>query len=174
HDDLTGLPNRALFRDRAAAALEEARKKGTRLAVLLIDLDRFKDVNDTLGHASADRLLVALARDLPKQMWGGDTGARPAGDEFGILARDISDPSAVLALAEKLRLVLAEPREVDGIDLEVDASIGIALYPEHGDDAESLLQKADVAMYRSKEMHAPALYDCEHDHYSPERLSLVA
>jgi diguanylate cyclase (GGDEF)-like protein len=174
HDDLTGLPNRALFRDRAAAALEEAKANLTRLAVLLIDLDRFKDVNDTLGHASGDRLLDALARDLPQQMRSGDTVARLGGDEFGILAQEISDPSAVLALAEKLRRILSEPREVDGIDLEVDASIGIALYPDHGDDAETLLQKADVAMYRSKEMHAPVLYDCEHDHYSPERLSLVA
>jgi predicted signal transduction protein with EAL and GGDEF domain len=100
--------------------------------------------------------------------------ARLGGDEFGILAQEIGDPSAVLALAEKIRGILAEPREVDGIDLEVDASIGIALYPDHGDDAESLLQRADVAMYRSKEMHAPVLYDSGHDHYSPARLSLVA
>jgi len=174
HDDLTGLPNRALFRERATAALEDARVKGARLAVLLIDLDRFKDVNDTLGHASGDRLLVALAQDLPEQMWSRDTVARLGGDEFGILALEISDPTAVLALAEKLRSFLGEPRQVDGIDLEVDASIGIALYPEHGTDAETLLQKADVAMYRSKEMHAPVLYDSEHDHYSPARLSLVA
>ena len=174
HDDLTGLPNRARFRERAAAALEEAKVKGTRLAVLLIDLDRFKDVNDTLGHASGDRLLVALARDLPRLMRRGDTVARLGGDEFGILALEISDPTAVLALAERLRDILAEPREIDGIDLDIAASIGIALYPDHGADAEILLQRADVAMYRSKEMNAPALYDNEHDHYSPARLSLVA
>jgi diguanylate cyclase (GGDEF)-like protein len=173
HDDLTDLPNRTLFNDRAELALREAEANGTRLAVMLIDLDRFKDINDTLGHGSGDRLLQALAADLPSYMREGDTVARLGGDEFGILARGIGDPSAVLALAQKVRAVLAHPRSIDGIELSVDSSIGIALSPEDGGDVELLMRRADVAMYRSKEIHAPALYESEHDHYSPERLGLI-
>ena len=174
HDDLTGLPNRTLFNDQAELAVGEAKTNGTRLAVMLLDLDGFKDVNDTLGHDSGDRLLRELAADLPRYMREGDTVARLGGDEFGILANAIGDPTAVLALAEKVRAVLAHPRWVDGIELTVDASIGIALSPDHGNEVASLMRCADVAMYRSKETHAPALYEAEHDHYSPERLSLIA
>ena len=174
HDGLTGLPNRTLFNDRAEIAVTEAKEKRTRLAVMLIDLDRFKDVNDSLGHDSGDRLLSALAAGLPAQMRRGDTVARLGGDEFGVLALEISDSTAVLALAQKVRSILAQPRVIDGVELEVDASIGIALYPDHGTDAETLIRRADVAMYHSKETHAPALYDREHDVNSPARLSLVA
>jgi diguanylate cyclase (GGDEF)-like protein len=173
HDDLTGLPNRTLFNDRAELAVAEANENGTRLAVMLLDLDGFKDVNDTLGHDSGDRLLKELATDLPRYMREGDTVARLGGDEFGILANAIGDPTAVLALAQKVRAILSHPRWIDGIELTVDASIGIALSPDHGNDVETLMRCADVAMYRSKETHAPALYDAEHDHYSPERLSLI-
>jgi diguanylate cyclase (GGDEF)-like protein len=174
HDALTNLPNRSLFNDRAAQAVREANAHDTRLAVMLIDLDRFKDVNDTLGHASGDRLLRALAADLPSHMRPTDTVARLGGDEFGILATEIRDATAVLALAAKVRTVLGHPRRLDGVELAVDASIGIALFPDHGADVETLIRRADVAMYRSKELHAPALYESEHDHYSPARLSLAA
>jgi diguanylate cyclase (GGDEF)-like protein len=174
HDGLTDLPNRTAFNDRAEAAVRDARARHARLAVIVIDLDRFKEINDTLGHDSGDRLLRALAASLPAQMREGDTVARLGGDEFGILSLDISDASAVLALAERVRAVLAQPQEIDEVELEIDASVGIALFPEHGADAETLIRRADVAMYRSKETHAPALYDPEHDHYSPERLSLIA
>jgi diguanylate cyclase (GGDEF)-like protein len=174
HDDLTDLPNRTLFNDRAELALREASANGTRLAIMLIDLDRFKDVNDTLGHDSGDRLLRAIAADLPSDMRVGDTVARLGGDEFGIIALDISDQTAVLALAQKVRTVLAQPRRIDGIELTVDASIGIALSPDHGTEVETLMRRADVAMYRSKETHTPALYESEHDHYSPQRLSLIS
>ena len=174
HDHLTDLPNRALFSERAETAVREAKEGGIGLAVMLIDLDRFKDVNDSLGHDSGDRLLSAIASDLPGEMRAGDTVARLGGDEFGVLALDLHDPSAVLALAQKVRGVLARPRVIDGVELTVDASVGIALYPEHGSDAETLIRRADVAMYRSKETHAPALYDRDSDHYSPQRLSLVA
>jgi diguanylate cyclase (GGDEF)-like protein len=173
HDNLTDLPNRMLFNERAADAVARANEHGTRLAVMLIDLDRFKDVNDTLGHDSGDRLLQALAADLPSRMRKGDLVARLGGDEFGILADDIDDPSAVLALAQRARQVLSQPRQIVGIELAVDASIGIALLPEHGTDVETLVRRADVAMYRSKELHAPVLYESEHDQYSPERLSLI-
>jgi diguanylate cyclase (GGDEF)-like protein len=174
HDSLTDLPNRVLFADRVEAAAREAKGGGTGLALMLVDLDRFKDVNDSLGHDSGDRLLSALASDLPDQMRQDDTVARLGGDEFGILALDIGDASAVLALAQKVRAILSRPRVIDGVELQVDASIGIALYPDHGSDAETLIRRADVAMYRSKETHTPVLYDREHDHYSPQRLSLVA
>ncbi len=174
HDRLTDLPNRALFKLRADAAVKEAKERNGRLAVMLIDLDRFKDVNDSLGHDSGDRLLSALASDLPAQMRGEDTVARLGGDEFGVLALGIGDSSAVLALAQKVRAAVAEPRIVDGIELQVGASIGIALFPDHGADADTLIRRADVAMHRSKQTQAPALYDKEHDHYSPARLSLVA
>jgi diguanylate cyclase (GGDEF)-like protein len=173
HDNLTDLPNRMLFNERAADAVARANEHGTRLAVMLIDLDRFKDVNDTLGHDSGDRLLQALAADLPARMREGDVVARLGGDEFGILADDIDDASAVLALAQRAREILSRPRQIDSIELTVDASIGIALLPEHGSDVETLVRRADVAMYRSKELHAPVLYESEHDHYSPERLSLI-
>jgi diguanylate cyclase (GGDEF)-like protein len=173
HDDLTELPNRTLFNDRAELAMEEGTANGTRLAVMLVDLDGFKDVNDTLGHDCGDRLLRGIAADLPRYMREGDTVARLGGDEFGILANGISDPTAVLALAQKVRAVLAQPRAVDGIELTVDASIGIALSPDHGNDVETLMRCADVAMYRSKETHAPALYEPEQDRYSPERLALI-
>jgi diguanylate cyclase (GGDEF)-like protein len=174
HDDLTEIPNRTLFNDRAELALAESSANGSRLAVMLIDLDGFKDVNDTLGHDCGDRLLRGIAADLPRYMREGDTVARLGGDEFGVLANRIADPTAVLALAQKVRAVLAHPRAVDGIELTVDASIGIALSPDHGKDVETLMRCADVAMYRSKETHAPALYESEHDHYSPERLALIA
>jgi diguanylate cyclase (GGDEF)-like protein len=174
HDDLTDLPNRTLFNDRAELALHESAANGARLAVMLVDLDRFKDINDTLGHDSGDRLLKAIAADLPSHMREGDTVARLGGDEFGILALDISDNTAVLALAQKVLEVLAQSRWLDGIELTVDASIGIALSPDHGTDVETLIQRADVAMYRSKETHTPALYESKHDHYSPERLTLIS
>jgi diguanylate cyclase (GGDEF)-like protein len=174
HDDLTDLPNRALFNERVAEELARASTRGTQLAVLLVDLDRFKEVNDTLGHASGDRLLCVIAADLSTQMRETDTVARLGGDEFGILATEISDPSAVLALAEKLRSILGRVHEVDGIELEVDGSIGIALHPSHGSDPETLLRRADVAMYRSKELGVPVLYESEQDEYSAARLSLVA
>jgi diguanylate cyclase (GGDEF)-like protein len=174
HDGLTDLPNRTLFNEKAELALREASANGGRLAVMLIDLDRFKDINDTLGHDSGDQLLQMIAADLPPYMRAGDTVARLGGDEFGILALDIGDQTAVLALAQKVRAVLAHPRHIDGIELTVDASIGIALSPDHGTDVEVLMRRADVAMYRSKETHVPALYEIEHDHYSPERLSLIS
>jgi diguanylate cyclase (GGDEF)-like protein len=174
HDPLTDLPNRALFNLRATAAVKEAKEKSGSLALMLIDLDRFRDVNDSLGHESGDRLLSALASDLPAEMRHDDTVARLGGNEFGILALGINDSSAVLALAQKVRTVVGEPRIIDGVEVQVGASIGIALYPDHGSDAETLIRRADVAMHRSKQTQTPALYDREHDHYSPARLSMVA
>jgi diguanylate cyclase (GGDEF)-like protein len=158
-----------------AQELALARRREGRLAVVLIDLDRFKEVNDTLGHGSGDLLLRALGPRLRRVLREGDTVARLGGDEFAVLLPDVDDAEAALALADRVRRVLEEPLEVDSLLLETEASIGIALYPEHGDDVDTLLRHADVAMYRAKEAHEDvALYTTEDDHYSPARLALLS
>ena len=174
HDGLTDLPNRALFNERLREALRSASSGRRSLAVLLIDFDRFKEVNDSLGHQSGDLLLKAVARDLSSLLRPGDTVARLGGDEFGVLARDLDGPAPALELAAELRRGVGRRHVIGGLELEVEASVGIALYPEHGDDVETLLRHADVAMYQSKEVHAPAVYDAENDHYSPARLALIS
>jgi diguanylate cyclase (GGDEF)-like protein/PAS domain S-box-containing protein len=173
HDSLTDLPNRLLFRDRIEQALRELRRSGTGLAVMLLDLDRFKEVNDTLGHHFGDLMLEEIGRRLPRALREGDTVARLGGDEFGVLALDIRDSESAAAVAEKIRRALAEPVVLAGVAVEVDVSIGIALSPGHGDDVETLLRQADVSMYVSKTTHSPSVYATDHDHYSPARLALV-
>ena len=173
HDSLTGLPNRDLFRDRVAAALEESRAGSEGLIVMIFDLDHFKEINDTLGHQSGDHVLRLLAQRLRAVMRSTDTVARLGGDEFGVLAQGTADSDTALQLSARVERAMERPFIVSGLTLEVEASIGIAVSPEHGDDVETLLRHADVAMYLSKETHHPELYDREHDHYSPDRLALV-
>ena len=173
HDDLTGLPNRAFFRDSAEQAFAEARELGSGVAVLLIDLDRFKEINDTLGHESGDRLLAELGGRLQEILRGTDTVARLGGDEFAVLAPGQHDAQTASIVADRIRRGLDDPFVVAGLTLEVEASIGIALFPDHGDDVETIMRHADVAMYVSKEAHAPRVYTPEQDHYSPDRLALV-
>jgi diguanylate cyclase (GGDEF)-like protein len=175
HDGLTDLPNRTLFHDRVRQALLAARRDDGRLAVMLIDLDRFKDVNDTLGHQSGDLLLQALGPRLRGALRESDTVARLGGDEFGVLLPRIADPGAAVQLAETLSEALRQPLEVEDLVLETEASIGIALFPEHGDDVDTLLRRADVAMYLAKEANVGIeLYAPERDHYSPARLGLLS
>jgi diguanylate cyclase (GGDEF)-like protein len=175
HDHLTALPNRVLFRDRVAQAALGLGRDRQGFAVLLLDLDRFKDINDTLGHESGDRVLEQVTTRLQAAMRESDTVARLGGDEFAILARDADGPDAALAVAERVRAALAEPLTVADILLDVDASIGLALAPEHGTDVETLIRHADIAMYVAKELRTGAeLYASDHDHFSPERLQLVA
>jgi diguanylate cyclase (GGDEF)-like protein/PAS domain S-box-containing protein len=174
HDALTDLPNRTLFHDRVEQALRAARRTGGGVCVMLIDLDRFKEVNDTLGHASGDVLLREVARRLRAPVRESDTVARLGGDEFGVLATGISTPTEAIVLAEKLSEALAEPIAVGGLALEVESSIGIAIAPEHGLDVETLIRHADVSMYVSKRTHSPAVYSPETDHHSRVRLTLVA
>ena len=174
HDALTGLPNRTLFRDRVDQALRTARRTGGAVCVMLIDLDRFKDVNDTLGHLSGDVLLQEVARRLRAPVRESDTVARLGGDEFGVLATGVATAEGAIVLAEKLREALAEPIAVGGLALEVESSIGIALAPDHGADVETLIRHADVSMYVSKRTHSPAVYCPETDHHSRVRLTLVA
>ena len=173
HDSLTGLPNRELFHDRLEQTIVLARREAGTSAVLLIDLDRFKEINDTLGHQSGDMLLEKIGATLSAAVRESDTVARLGGDEFAVVAPR-TDAEGAFQLADKLRQALARPSNVMGIDLEMDASIGIAIFPEHGVDADTLLRRADVALYLSKEAHAPCLYTEEQDHYSPERLALAS
>jgi diguanylate cyclase (GGDEF)-like protein len=141
---------------------------------LLLDLDRFKDVNDTLGHHHGDQLLIQVGQRLCGTLREADTVARLGGDEFAVLLPGVAAEGAS-AVADKLRTVLQQPLTIDGVGLDLDASIGIAVYPDNGGDAAELLQHADVAMYVAKQAHAGfMLYDPAVDQHSPRRLALLA
>lgn len=174
HDALTGLPNRTLFGDRAAQTLRRAERDGGAFAVMVLDLDRFKDVNDTLGHEGGDVLLRTVAERLEGVIRRSDSVARLGGDEFAVLAPGIGDRVAALALAEKMAAALAQPIVIEGLTLELEASIGIALFPEHGVDVEELTRHADVSMYVSKLTHTPVVYAEEHKRDSLSRLQLIS
>ncbi len=152
HDALTGLPNRILFHDRLTQALGQARRNGRGLAVLFLDLDQFKLVNDTLGHGAGDRLLQAVALRLRQSVRESDTVARVGGDEFNLLLPDVGRGSQAAKMAEKILATVAHPVEIDGHRLYLTTSIGISLYPADGQNAEALLTSADIAMYRAKEL----------------------
>jgi diguanylate cyclase len=173
HDPLTGLPNRELFADRAEQAIRASDRGLQPAALLLLDLDRFKDVNDTLGHHHGDMLLGEVAARLTGALRAVDTVARLGGDEFAVLLPDVGADGAA-AVAQKLRAVLHQPLTLDGVGLDLDASIGIVVYPDHGADAAELLQHADVAMYAAKQTHAGfVVYDPAVDQHSPRRLALL-
>jgi diguanylate cyclase (GGDEF)-like protein len=174
HDALTDLPNRTLFHDRVHQALASARREHLAAAVMIMDLDRFKEVNDTLGHASGDELLKQVGLRLRDSLRESDTVARLGGDEFGVLLPKVVDAEAAVAVARKLRTTLEEPFTLHGLALRMEASIGIALFPDHGSDVQSLLQRADVAMYVAKEHPSGCeVYARERDEYSPDRLTLL-
>jgi diguanylate cyclase (GGDEF)-like protein len=173
HDPLTGLPNRTLFHERVQRAVKGLRADRT-AAVLLIDLDRFKEVNDTLGHDHGDELLEVVAERLGVALRHGDTLARLGGDEFAVVLSDLPHRGAAVELAARLHEALRRPFGLRGIAVELDASIGIALSPEHGRDVTTLLQRADVAMYDAKRsQNRIETYATERDPYSPARLSLL-
>jgi diguanylate cyclase (GGDEF)-like protein len=174
HDALTGLPNRTLFYDRAQQAILASRRDGKVTALLLIDLDRFKEVNDTLGHHIGDLLLKEVGPRLQDILRGADTVARLGGDEFGLVLRNVTDPDEIGHVVDRITTALEQPFIVEDLRLDIEASIGIALYPEHGEDAETLMQRADVAMYAAKTTNSGhAIYTARLDQYSPDRLSLV-
>jgi diguanylate cyclase (GGDEF)-like protein/PAS domain S-box-containing protein len=150
-DPLTGLPNRRLFEDRLAIALAQAHRYRHRLAVIFLDLDRFKQVNDTLGHSAGDALLRAVSGRLTESVREGDTVARLAGDEFTLLLPGIHYAEDLAAISRKLVEALRQPFPLETHQVRVTASGGISLYPEDGEEAEALLKKADAAMYRAKE-----------------------
>jgi diguanylate cyclase (GGDEF)-like protein len=173
-DALTGLPNRTLLLDRASQAIRQADRELVPAALLLIDLDRFKEVNDTLGHHCGDQLLVQVGQRLRAALRGVDTVARLGGDEFAVLLPRITTGEGAVTVAGKLQAALQEPFTLQGLALEVEASIGLALYPEHGSDPDELLQRADIAMYVAKDTHAGfVLFDPRQDQHSPRRLALL-
>jgi diguanylate cyclase (GGDEF)-like protein len=170
HDSLTGLPNRLAFHDSVTAAIEDCESG----AMLLMDLDRFKEVNDTLGHHYGDLLLQRVAERVSEDLAADDEFARLGGDEFAIFSPG-SDGDAGLSLARRIAESLRTPIELGDIVLDAPASVGIALLPEDGTDVSTLLQKADVAMYRAKETHVDStLYEERYDHHSPAKLALTA
>jgi diguanylate cyclase (GGDEF)-like protein len=150
HDALTGLPNRVLLLDRMAHMIERARRNGSKAVVLFIDLDRFKEVNDSLGHSKGDDLLIAVSLRLMANKREEDTIARLGGDEFVVLLEQLGSTDAIAPIAEKLIRTMQQPIEIDGNTIYITTSIGISIYPDDALDAERLLRNADAAMYRAK------------------------
>ncbi|WP_309496306.1 EAL domain-containing protein [Sulfurovum sp.] len=151
HDDLTGLPNRILFKDRLAHGIKTAERHATGLAVFFIDLDKFKQINDSLGHDVGDSVLNSVSKRLKNVIRKEDTLARLGGDEFTVIMYDLEKPEDAEVLAKKILKTLSEPLHVNSHILYVTGSIGISLYPENSDDSEALLKYADTAMYKAKE-----------------------
>ena len=152
HDSLTGLPNRALFQDRLSQEVGRARRTGTNTALLLLDLDRFKTINDTLGHAAGDELLIEVAKRLLSRKREGDTIARLGGDEFVLIASELRHKEDAAIVADGLLDILKPPIQIADHDLHVSASIGIAIFPDDGTEGVSLMKSADMALYRAKEL----------------------
>jgi diguanylate cyclase (GGDEF)-like protein len=175
-DGLTGLPNRTMFTDLVQSTLSNAGRRRHAGAVMLMDLDRFKDVNDTLGHHNGDLLLQRIASRLDSVLRNTATVARLGGDEFAILLTDVSDRQQVVPVVRRILKVLEEPVVVGGLALQVEASIGIAMFPEHGRTVDAVMRAADVAMYVTKEQRSGyEFYDEErHEHrHDAGRLALI-
>lgn len=171
HDSLTDLPNRTLFEDRLSLALKYASRNQLRLGVLFIDLDGFKAINDSYGHDVGDLLLKAVSERITSLLRLSDTLSRVGGDEFVVLLPEIDSIDDGLHVAEKLLTALALPIDIDDYKLQVSASIGLALYPEHGDDDQTLLKKADIAMYEAKKRgkNTVRVYQSENGNTSTQR-----
>ncbi len=151
HDSLTGLPNRAMLQDRLRLAISRARRGGQRVAAMFIDLDRFKDVNDTLGHRIGDELLREMAQRLGRVVRDTDLLVRLSGDEFMVVLEQIEDLEAPRLVASKLLDEIRKPTRIEGHDIHISGSVGISVFPDDAEDAESLMKNADMAMYRAKE-----------------------
>ena len=174
HDPLTGLPNRVQFRDQVAAALSLAEAVGRRAAVMLLDVDRFREINDTLGHLNGDRVLQELATRLVAAVDDSATVARLGGDEFGVLMATELTPAEAVAEGRRILAAVGESVTIDHLCLHVEISMGVALYPEHGEDADLLLQRADVALYVTKAAQSGVeAYSARKDGYRPSRLALM-
>ncbi len=174
HDPLTGLPNRLMFTEHLKKSISNAARGERRLAVLFIDLDRFKEVNDTLGHAFGDKLLVEVTHRLVTRLRAGDTLARIGGDEFICILEDIKDAAEAGYTADKLIELLVEPFQILEHELYIDASIGICIYPADGEDVDTLVRNADTAMYQAKE-HGRGrshFYTAEMTTYAQERVRI--
>jgi diguanylate cyclase (GGDEF)-like protein len=174
HDALTGLPNWVLLEDRLRQGLAVASRSREEIALLLIDLDRFKEINESLGHSYGDKLLCQVGPRLQSVLREGDTVGRLGGDEFAVLLPTVDGVAEAEAVAERLRLALHQPFDVDGVILDVEASIGIVLSPWHGTDTEELLRNADIAMYAAKELKGGAVvFQPEVHATTPIRLTVL-
>ena len=174
HDPLTGLPNRTLLRQRAELALEAAGREGQTVALLIVDLDRFKEINDTLGHHFGDVVLKALSRRLEASLRSDDTVARLGGDEFAVVLHSVESVDDALDLATRIRTAIERVIEYDGLKFSVEASVGVVLSGVHGDDVETLMRHADIAMYIAKERGLGAcVYEEDFNSHSIQRLGLL-
>jgi diguanylate cyclase (GGDEF)-like protein len=173
-DPLTGLPNRRLLNERLERASAASARTGDSVGLILLDIDRFKEVNDTLGHPRGDALLVEVARRLKEVVRDTDTVARLGGDEFAVLLPTTGGVAESAVIADRVQAVFSQPFDLDGLILHVDTSVGYAALPEHAADVTSLLQRADVAMYTAKAVQGgPAVYTSAGDLNSPNRLVLL-
>jgi len=174
HDSLTGLPNRKMILTELASRLDEARRREVNIAFCLLDLDRFKEVNDTLGHQVGDRLLAVVAQRIQGALRPNDMVARLGGDEYAILLDPVRSAEAAVEVAHRVRQALTRPFHVEGMLFELEASIGVAVFPEHGEDVDPIVRRADVAMYLAKEERTGVeVYIADRDRNSASRLALL-
>ncbi len=174
HDNLTELPNRVLLHDRLEQAINTAIQRKSDIGLVILDLDRFKEVNDTLGHFAGDRLLKKVALRLTGVVKKSDTLSRMGGDEFAILLTRVDDTKILQGFLKGITKAMALPFTLEGMPLDVQASMGVAICPEHGRDADTLIQRAEVAMYAAKQQKSGhVIYSSKLDHYSPRRLTLM-
>jgi diguanylate cyclase (GGDEF)-like protein/PAS domain S-box-containing protein len=174
HDMVTDLPNRTLLRDRLRQAILAARRRSAKVGLLFIDLDRFKDLNDTFGHQAGDGVLREVGERFARAVRGSDTVARLGGDEFAVLVPQAADAEEALQVARRVLASLEAPFAVEGESAFIEASIGIVLCPEHGEDVQTLMRRADVAMYSAKRSGSGMqLYEPEKDLHSPSAIGLA-
>jgi diguanylate cyclase (GGDEF)-like protein len=156
HDGLTGLPNRRLLRQKLALAIDAAHNEHRNLALLFIDLDGFKRINDRLGHASGDKLLGVIANRISARVRSGDFACRYGGDEFVVLLQNVDDTTVTTGIASDIRTHISRPCTLGDTEVQISASIGMAMYPQHGEHCDALLNYADASMYRDKLSAKPA------------------
>lgn len=174
HDALTALPNRILFHDRVAQAIGNAKREKRKLAVMLLDIDRFKEINATMGHYNGDRILKQIALRLNSVIRESDTLARLGGDEFAILLPSIKVNNDTADVARKIRNAMQTPFILADLSIDVQVSIGAAIYPSHGEKVDAMIQRADVALYVAKQDDTGfVVYSRKLDQYSPQRLTLI-
>jgi diguanylate cyclase (GGDEF)-like protein/PAS domain S-box-containing protein len=174
YDTLTGLPNRSLLYNRLVSRIRTGAEGNKRTALLVMNLNRFREINDTLGHGRGDEIIKRVGERLRTAMYDRDIVARPGGDEFTVLMIDLADSGDIALAVQKILNVLDHPFLIDNIPVRIEASIGVALYPDHGESAEVLFRRADVAMHVSKKTGASYIvYDPARDKHSPQRLGLM-
>ncbi len=174
-DSLTNLPNRALFADRLQQAILVGRREAQPFALIAIDLDRFKEINDTMGHHIGDQVLIRVAERMRTCLRESDTVARMGGDEFTVLLPTVTQVEGAEAVAKKILAALKPPLDVGGRNLDIGASLGIVMFPQHGEDADKLMREADAAMYNAKRTHGGfKVYSADIDQNNDERLTLQA